>query len=141
MYTERIKKTLNDISDAVINGMVIIRDIVKSKGGFLDTQNTNEKNDDIYGVYFHEGDGVQKEVIVKAIKLSKDGSVNVFCGFTELGETEFTEEEMNERFEDRDKEDDYGFWDLLFGGNIWALPTVQSILEAIEEYAYRKHFD
>lgn len=118
---------------AFLRGNEFLTELLEKNGGFIDTQNFGKKNDSIYGIYLHQADGVQKEVHILAVKL-EENDIHVFCGLTELSKVAYTREEMEERFVDIKKEDDCGFWERLSGSELWALPTMQSILEAIEQY-------
>ncbi len=122
----------------VNEGCHFIRRWLLARGGFADfqLQDGEEREgltgDKPYGIFFHEGEDVQKEVRIKALKLDRCGCVLAFCGLVEAGDVAFSREEMEERLDREDRQDDCGFWELLTGGNLWATPTVESILEAIE---------
>lgn len=112
-----IKEELNQsLSDAY----KAVRTLVEKNGGYIDT-NPNKGFDTIYGYVYDDG---LDEVSVVALRV-KDGDLQCYL------KRKIDEAKSREEIES----DDY-WWYALNGmdGELYATPTLMSILDAIEEY-------
>ena len=125
------KEILVRMATATQCGYSFLVELLKENGNFIDTQNIDKKRDGIYGICML--DDIQKEVSILAIKLVGN-TIYAFCGTTESPKFSYTKEDMERLFHNSDDETDCGFWEFLVSGELWALPTMQSILESIEQY-------
>ena len=96
----------NKLDSFTTAGCLFIRDYLKNKGGYLKTDSPGR--DKMYCYIFNYDLDCNIEFNINAMKLEDD-----MIGFC---------------INDPDKEEDWYFWDIYW------LPTVQSVLEGIEQY-------
>lgn len=131
-----MKTIYNTINGLLRNAQESLVSFMKEHGGFIDTQQRgdNENNDAIYAVELGDGDSEAREMFVLAVALDKkqDGSQGdrILVFLAPIMNTWKTEiDNWNEEISS-----DSGHWAYLDGGDVYFNHTLMNILESIEQY-------
>ena len=116
-------KNLNKTNNALDSLLQEIKDFVKENGGFINTTNLNNENDQMYAYVYFWGDDTLEELKVIAVKVENDV---VYVALSSLS----ISIEINGA--DDFNEDDW--YSVGTNGDVLTAQTILSIAESIEQY-------
>ena len=110
-YKEIIVDILEELDKATLRGIRCIKEYLKEHGGIIDIDDSGDK---MYAIVFNYDMGANVETKIKGLRLDineedSDGELEMLLDYP------------------------YNEWVSLYD-DIYCLPTVQSILEAIDQY-------